>query len=82
MKTYFGKYSSIFVDLGFLLLDNPKEAFDYAKGVSTRSYRYPITDFIRCMLVNGREHGVRNWHLKLMSAIVLVMSNFGLHVLK
>ena len=62
--------------MSFLLLDNPKEAIEYCIWASTQSYNYPITNFIRCMLVNGNENGVRNWHLKLLCAIVLVVQTF------
>ena len=60
------------------------EAFDFVKGASdtlnsqgtssTHIY-YPITNFIRCMLANGKEKGVRNWHLKLLCGILLVMKD-------
>ena len=62
--------------MAFLLLDNPKEATDYCNFARTQSYNYPITNFIRCMLVNGNENGVRNWHLKLLCAIVFVVKHF------
>ena len=62
--------------MGFLLLDDPKEAFDYAKGAFEKAPKYPIKNFLRCMLVNGKENIVQNWHLKLLCAFVLVITEF------
>ena len=61
-----------------MLLDDPKQALDYVKGISSGYQNsYPIESFIRCMLVNGKENGVRYWHSKLLCALVLVIQNMG-----
>ena len=64
------------LEMGFLLLDDPKEALDYAKGASEKARKYPIKNFLRCMLINAKENGVPNWHLKLLCAFVFVISEF------
>ena len=61
-----------------MLLEDPREALDYVKGISSGyQNNYPIKNFIRCMLVNGKENGIRHWHSKLLCALVLVIQNMG-----
>ena len=67
--------AEIFTPLSFLLMDNPKDAYDYAKGISTSSYKYPSLDIIRCLLLNGREKNIENWDLKFLCAIMQVGKN-------
>ena len=64
------------LEMSFLLLDDPKEALDYAKGTSEKARKYPVKNFLRCMLVNAKENNVRNWHLKLLCAFIFVISEF------
>ena len=66
---------AIFIQLGFLLMDNLAEAHEYTRGITATYYKQPSLSLIRCLLLYGRQKRVKNWDLKVISALYLIVKN-------
>ena len=62
--------------LVFLLLDDPKVAYDFCKEVEVKKRPPSMTIVFYMLLQNGSKKMIRNWDLKALSALKLITSFF------